>query len=63
MLGFIIAFWATPRMSVGHLFFAVVTTVYIFIALQFEGRDLVRFFGDVYRDYQKKVPMVLPFKF
>jgi len=62
MLGFIIAFWATPTMTTGHLLFAVVTTAYIFIALQFEESDLVTFFGDVYKNYQKKVPMVFPFK-
>ena len=62
MLGFIIAFWATSTMTIGHLLFAVVTTAYIFIALQFEERDLVAFFGDVYKNYQKKVPMVFPFK-
>ena len=62
MLGFIIAFWATPIMTEGHLLFALTTTAYIFIALQFEERDLVRFFGDMYKDYQKKVPMVFPYK-
>ena len=62
MLGFIIAFWAAPTMSVGHLLFAGVVTVYVFVALQFEERDLVGIFGDVYRDYQKKVPMLFPYK-
>ncbi len=62
MLGFIIGFWATPVMTVGHLVFAVATTVYIFIALQFEERDLVNLFGETYKNYQKKVSMVIPLK-
>ncbi len=62
MLGFIIAFWATPVMTVGHLVFAIATTAYIFIALQFEERDLVNIFGEKYKNYQDKVSMVIPLK-
>lgn len=60
MLGFIIAFWATPHMTLGHLFFAVMTTAYILIALHLEERDLVAAIGAEYKAYQTKVPMILP---
>jgi methanethiol S-methyltransferase len=60
MLGFIIAFWATPEMTVGHLLFAIATTAYILIAIQLEERDLVRHFGDQYREYRRKTSMLIP---
>ena len=60
MLGFLIAFWATPHMTVGHLLFAIGTTAYILFALQLEERDLVAEHGDTYIDYRKRVSMIIP---
>ena len=61
MLGFVIAFWAAPVMTLGHLVFAVATTLYILIALQLEEADLVANFGATYLDYRRRVPMLVPF--
>ena len=61
MVGFIIAFWATPVMTVGHLFFSVLTTLYILVAIHIEERDLVHYYGEKYEEYRKRTNMIIPF--
>jgi methanethiol S-methyltransferase len=59
-VGWLLAFWATPTMTIAHLAFAAGMTIYIFIAIRYEERDLVEVHGEAYADYRRKVPMIIP---
>jgi protein-S-isoprenylcysteine O-methyltransferase Ste14 len=61
-LGFVIAFWAAPTMTVGHLMFSAATTAYILLGILLEERDLVELFGDEYRRYKQRVSMLVPWR-
>jgi len=60
MLGFVIAFWAAPTMTEGRLLFAVVTTVYILLAIEIEEKTLIELHGDAYEDYRRRVSKLIP---
>ena len=59
-LGLLIAFWSTSYMTAGHLLFSGVWSVYILVAIGYEERDLMEYLGEPYKDYMKKVPMIIP---
>lgn len=60
MLGFVIAFWATPLMTVSHLVFAIGTTIYMLVGIKLEEMDMIDIYGNLYQEYQQQVSMLIP---
>lgn len=60
MLGWLILFWSTPQMSVGHLLFAIVNSGYIFVGIALEERTLAATLGQAYVEWKQRTPMLLP---
>ncbi|MDH3604542.1 MAG: isoprenylcysteine carboxylmethyltransferase family protein, partial [Candidatus Tectomicrobia bacterium] len=59
-VGWLLVFWATPYMTMAHLLFAILTTVYVLIAIPLEERNLIQFHGKRYSEYKRQVPMLIP---
>ncbi len=59
-VGWLLTLWVTPTMTAAHLAFAGLFTAYILIAIQFEERNLVDFYGNAYREYRRRTPMLIP---
>jgi protein-S-isoprenylcysteine O-methyltransferase Ste14 len=59
-VGWLLTFWAAPVMTAAHLFFAVMTTAYILVAIRFEEADLMTAHGEKYLRYRREVPMIVP---
>lgn len=60
MLGFVIAFWGTPLMTLSHLVFAIGTTIYMLVGLKLEEMDMIDIYGNLYQEYQQQVSMLIP---
>ncbi len=61
MIGLLIAIWVTPEMTLGHFLFSTLMSLYLIVGIQYEEKDLVKVFGEKYREYQRRVPAVIPF--
>lgn len=59
-LGFLLGIWSTPSMTISHLIFALVLSIYILVAIQWEEKDLLKLHGESYSNYKKQVPMLMP---